>query len=280
MIDIGGRGLHINCVGSGSPTVIVENGGGSFSFDWSLVQPSVAQFVQMCTYDRAGYAWSESAPIRDLPAQIVADFELLLKQADLQPPYILVGQSIGGIYVREYQRRHPEEVVGAVLVDPTHDEGLAYIIEGQPKAITVVSRLELKAFMATLLAKPPVTRTVLEIVPRPYDRLPEAMHPLRLWAANRYALDQDRSRTPFLAEGERQLFTGLRLQRTTQKTPLGKIPLTVLTNGINKQKSELAGLSENGRVLPIAESCHEIQICSPQAVIDAIKSVVDAVRKQ
>jgi hypothetical protein len=71
----------------------VENGGGSFTVDWVLVQPAVSQFTRICTYDRAGYAWSDPGPLRDLPEQIMADLELLLRLGDVKPPYVLVGQS-------------------------------------------------------------------------------------------------------------------------------------------------------------------------------------------
>ena len=79
MVDIGGRRLHLNCIGTGTPTVVVENGGGSFSVDWALVQPAVSQVTRICTYDRAGYAWSDPGPLRDLPEEVVADLELLLR---------------------------------------------------------------------------------------------------------------------------------------------------------------------------------------------------------
>src|ERR1700734_3440979 len=62
LVDIGGRKLHIHCMGGGSPTVVVENGGAAFSFDWDLVQPQVARLTRICTYDRAGYAWSDPGP--------------------------------------------------------------------------------------------------------------------------------------------------------------------------------------------------------------------------
>src|SRR5262245_25390781 len=62
LVDVGGRRLHINCVGEGSPAVVMEAGAGDFSFDWSLVQPEVARFTRVCSYDRAGYAWSDAGP--------------------------------------------------------------------------------------------------------------------------------------------------------------------------------------------------------------------------
>ena len=84
--------------------------------------------------------------------------------------------------------------------------------------------------------------------------------------------------TPYIGEGQRQEAVALREQRSSQKHPLGKIPLIVLTDGQNPQKAALAELSENGQVIVAADSCHEVQICSPRVVIDAIKGVVNSVR--
>src|SRR5512139_3847226 len=88
LIKIGARKLHLYCTGSGVPAVIVENGGGAFSIDWSLVQPAVSEFTQVCTYDRAGYAWSDPAAASDLIPQVTDDLHLLLKTADIKPPYV------------------------------------------------------------------------------------------------------------------------------------------------------------------------------------------------
>ena len=88
------------------------NGQSSFSIDWALVQPQVARLTRVCTYDRAGYAWSERGPATGSVEQTTDDLHLLLRTAGVHPPYILVGHSIGGLYVQGYQRRYPREVVG------------------------------------------------------------------------------------------------------------------------------------------------------------------------
>ena len=279
LIDIGGRRLHVNCTGVGTPTVVVENGSGGFSIDWALVQPAVSMFTRICTYDRAGYAWSDRGSIRDLPEQAIADLQLMLRVAKLHPPYILVGQSIGGILVRDYQRRFPEQVAGMVLVDPTHDEGLAYIIDGKPKTISLVTRDELEKFMRDLLAHPPAPPPMPTKLSAPFDRLPASLQPVRLWAEAQYFADRNVNRTPFIGEAQRQEFIALRSQRLAQAHPLGSLPLIVLTNGINKQKAELATLSKTGTVVVAENSCHEIQLCSPQLVVRAIRNVVVRVRQ-
>jgi pimeloyl-ACP methyl ester carboxylesterase len=280
LIDIGGRRLHLNCTGDGSPTVVVENGGGAFSIDWDLVQSEVAKTTRICTYDRAGYAWSDPGPLRDLPEQTIADFELLLRIGDVRAPYVLVGQSIGGILVRDYQRRLQDAVAGLVLVDPTHDEGLAYVINGQPRPISLVSRSDLQEFMRELMAKPSTPPALPAKLSSPFDRLPTTLQPVRLWAERLYFADQDRNRTPYIAEGQRQEFIALRQQRLSATHPLGVLPLVVLTNGDNKQKEELSALSQSGALVVVKDSCHEIQLCSPGPVIDAIRRVVSDARSR
>lgn len=242
-----------------------------------MVQAAVSQFTRICTYDRAGYAWSDPGPVRDLPDQVMADLELLLRLGDVAPPYVLVGQSIGGLFIRDYQRRFPEQVDGMVLVDPTHEEGNAYVIDGKPKPIALVTREELQRFMRNYLANPPAI-AIPRRVGSPYDKLPEEIQTVHLWATTKLANDRDVSRTPIIAEGQREEAVALRDQRLGQLHPMGKVPLFVVTNGQNTQKAQLAALSERGEVIVAADSCHEVHICSPSVVIDAIKRVVNSIR--
>src|SRR5262250_395537 len=93
MVDIGGRSLHLNCAGKGSPTVILMAGGGAFSIDWALVQPKVARDARVCSYDRAGLAWSDPGPADETVEQTISDLHLLLKNAAETGPFLLVGAS-------------------------------------------------------------------------------------------------------------------------------------------------------------------------------------------
>lgn len=119
-VDIGGRGLNINCAGSGSPAVILESGGGGYG--WRKVQPEVAKFTTVCWYDRAGEGWSDPAPTARSSATIVHDLQELLQRAPVAGPYVLVGHSIGGEYVRIFTAKFPSEVAGVVLVDSSHPD--------------------------------------------------------------------------------------------------------------------------------------------------------------
>jgi pimeloyl-ACP methyl ester carboxylesterase len=117
LVDLGHHDLHINCTGEGSPTVVVENGLGDFSFDWILVQTKVAAFTRICTYDRAGYAWSESGPKPRTFAQINLELRDALAKLKERGPFVLVGHSYGGPVVRNFAVTYPREVAGMVLVD-------------------------------------------------------------------------------------------------------------------------------------------------------------------
>src|SRR5713226_519244 len=114
LIDVGGYRLHINCTGTGSPTVILDAGLGGTSLDWSKVQPAVAHFTRVCSYDRAGYGWSDTGPGPRTSQQIVKELHLLLMHAQISGPYILVGHSLGGLNMRLYAYRYPGEVAGMV----------------------------------------------------------------------------------------------------------------------------------------------------------------------
>src|SRR5208337_1319884 len=122
-VDIGGRSLNIDCSGSGSPAVILESGGGGYGgYGWRVVQAEVAEFTTVCWYDRAGEGWSDPAPTPRNSATIVHDLHELLQRAPVAGPYVLVGHSIGGEYVRIFTATFPSEVAGVVLVDSTHPD--------------------------------------------------------------------------------------------------------------------------------------------------------------
>ena len=131
LVDVGGHSLHINCVGEGSPTVILESGSGANSVDWANIQPEVANTTRVCAYDRAGSGWSEPGPGPGDLQQIAGELHTLLANAGIDGPYVLVGHSFGGLYVRMYADLYPNEVEGMVLVDSSHPEQSARTAEAQ-----------------------------------------------------------------------------------------------------------------------------------------------------
>lgn len=120
LIDVGGHSLHLNCTGTGSPTVVIQPGGGDFSSGMAWIAPAVARQTHVCVYDRPGRGWSEPSESPQDAIQIAIDLHTLLQRGDVPGPYVLVGHSFGGLYVLTYANRYPDEVAGMVLVDSTN----------------------------------------------------------------------------------------------------------------------------------------------------------------
>jgi pimeloyl-ACP methyl ester carboxylesterase len=134
MVDVGEHHLHLNCLGQGSPTVVLDAGWGYTSVEWSAwVQPEVAKHTRVCAYDRAGMGWSEPEPGPPNFTQTADELHALLQEADEEGPYVLVGHSLAGLYSRIYADRYPEEVAGIVLVDSTHPDQF----EGSESVLTM-----------------------------------------------------------------------------------------------------------------------------------------------
>src|SRR5215203_3708066 len=132
MVDVNGQLMHINCMGEGGPTVILEAANFAMSAHWVRVQQQLAQTTRVCAYDRAGMGWSESGPEPRDVRQISSELHTLLEgAAGTEGPYVLVGHSYGGLYARMYTARYSEEVAGLVLVDSSHPEQFTRSPEGR-----------------------------------------------------------------------------------------------------------------------------------------------------
>src|SRR5215208_4630262 len=137
LVEIGDRSLFLSCSGTGSPTVILESGLNDTATVWSAVQSEVARTTRVCSYDRAdvpGGASDPSDPTASTPrlrsaTELVADLHALLAAAAVPGPYVLVGHSVGGLLVRLYASPYPDDVVGMVLVDATHEDNWARLEE-------------------------------------------------------------------------------------------------------------------------------------------------------
>ena len=121
-VDVGGHHLYYECVGKGSPTVVLEAGFGGDVTDWMWVQPQLGRGTRTCSYNRAGINSSSPIPgVHDANDEI-RDLERLLDRAEIRPPYVVVGHSYGGLLVRLFAARHPDDVAGIVLVDSSHPD--------------------------------------------------------------------------------------------------------------------------------------------------------------
>ena len=119
LIDVGGHRLHLYSTGSGSPTVVLEPGGGASSSDFGWIAPVVARDTTVCVYDRAGRGWSDATDSPQDGTHIAADLHTLLDRAYVPGPYVLAGHSFGGLYVQSFAAQFPDQVAGMVLLDST-----------------------------------------------------------------------------------------------------------------------------------------------------------------
>ena len=299
--------MHLDCAGKGRPAVVLIAGGGDFSFDWGLVQPDVSRFTRACSYDRAGLAWSDPGPIPRTMRQEAYELHTLMEAARIKAPYVLVGHSIGGLIARVYAGMYPDEVAGMVLVDPTHeDTTLMY----QGKLVRVREGAKGVAIppvqtMQSIPPKPPAAEDIEQFefnrklfgAPKtepPFDKLAAPTQAMRLWF---------RSQPPRSVAGPdfwAEELQAMHIARAKTEFQLGDKPLVVLlpkpeggiappgiaadewkrvTEEKRQQKTGLANLSRNSRVVVSGQSGHHIQLEDPQAVSAAVRLVVDAVKR-
>jgi pimeloyl-ACP methyl ester carboxylesterase len=305
LVDIGGWRLHLNCTGRASdtqPTVILEAGAGSFSVDWSLVQPEASRFARVCSYDRAGMGWSELGPHPRTLHQIVWELHTVLDKSGIRPPYLFVGHSYGGILSRLYALTYPSEVLGMVLVDSGYEGGVVVLQNGAP--VRLADKAAGKPIPAVQTSNPlhesdipPAVVKQIEAAARqmaphatepPYNKLPDEDQRMRSWAfaqVKHWATNDN----PFEAD---ELASLLEIQK--QKHPLGNILLLVLTRGMwederpqakeveeehLKNQTALLNLSGNSKQVIAHHSRHEIMIYEPDVVLAAIRDVLIKVKR-
>lgn len=284
LIDVGGHRLHLWCLGSGSPTVIFEAGASAFALDFSLVQPEIAKTTRVCSYDRAGSGWSDARPEVETPLRVIADLRALLQAAGEMGPFVMVGASRGGLYVRLYQAEYPADVAGLVLIDPAVEDQLFTMFEGKGVAITDLTAEQYESMQ-------PPAATVIPIPTRqpqtgaPFDRLPEALYARRIELDRRLIASMPATVTGAIAAefgiADHAMLSRLNTARKGTSAVLGDLPLAVLTRGRGGQPdahADLAQMSRNGRHVIVPDAYHEIHLSDPDAVVKAVTNVALLVR--
>jgi len=293
LVDVGGYKMHIHCTGQGNPTVILDAGLGDFSVTWGLVQPEVAKTTRVCSYDRAGYGWSEPSPHPRTASRMTDELHTLLVNADIQGPYVLVGHSLGGLIVRIYTHSYPDEVVGMVLVDSTHEEQYIRQSAAVPKYIEVQrhgsEQVARQYRLFGFLGSTGIMALAPQSIPNP--GFSDASFELykAIWATTDFF-------KTMLAEGE-ALEEILAEARSMGITSFRNLPVIVISAGPsgsdpnfsdaeNQQlrevrkvlQSELSGLSSDSTQIIAEQSSHYIQSDQPDLVIDAIREMLADLR--
>jgi pimeloyl-ACP methyl ester carboxylesterase len=304
VIDVGGRRMNIVCVGSGSPTVILDAGLGGGAAAWARVQTRAARQTRVCAYDRAGMGFSDPAAAPRDAAAIVRDLRALLRGAKVVPPYVLVGHSSGGIFVRLYADRYPNEVVGLVLVDPDSE----YENDADRKivpALPQLTRANNKQIEDCALNVSEGKCPFFPSLPEYQQKLRAAGCPQIAWwsCAVAEVVAEQRMRPAFwhdMAFETEALDQSYAEIRAAQRS-YGNLPLIVLKDSedgdidygpgpisVAQQRKmwqigvqldeDTARLSSVGAVFVVAGSTHMIPSEHPTAVISAIAEVVDQAR--
>jgi pimeloyl-ACP methyl ester carboxylesterase len=287
LVDVGGRRLHLNCSGSAAPTVVIEAGASSFAIDFALVQPQVAKVTRVCSYDRAGSGWSDARPDVETPIRVVRDLRALLDAAGEKGPFVMVGASRGGLYVRLFQAEYPADVAGLVLIDPAAEDRLFTMYQGKSVPIVSLTADQYRS-LSPQGAVPIPTRQPQ--TGAPFDRLPPDLYARRVALDRRMIARMPATVPPeVVAEfnaGDHAMLSRLSAARKSTPNLLGDMPVVVLTRGVDASPDQqathaaIAKLSRNSRHTAVPGSYHEIHLSHPQAVITAILDVAGAVRER
>jgi pimeloyl-ACP methyl ester carboxylesterase len=303
---VAGQSMHLNCSGTGSPTVVMDAGLGGWSMDWAAVQPAVARSTRVCSYDRAGMGWSEprSAP-RDAQ-HAVGELHSLLKAAAVDEPLVLVGHSNGGLRMLLYAGEYRADVVGLVLVDPTpistDAEQIASLSDAQQAQLLSMSSTQHKEGseplvgliqmgqpfgLARLFSEGLLAGTI-------YPHLSRELQP-----AYRAGINRATFMATMGAEAQQRQAS---IEQVRGIGTLGDLPLVVLASSaasafygdpqaldlagpaadlmrvmLESSRQAIAQVSARGRVEAVARSGHYIQFDRPDAVIQSIEAMLDAV---
>jgi pimeloyl-ACP methyl ester carboxylesterase len=289
LVKVGDKSLHFYRLGGGGPAVILESGWGGTWLDWNAIQSRIAQFTTVCSYDRLGLGWSDHTDRPQTREEVARRLHSLLSESAIQGPYVLVGHSLGGIYVRAFAGLYPDEVAGIVLIDSSHEQdSLRRTLPASQEEAIRKRRADLEP--GAVLEPFGVVRLFVPLA-GDMDAMPLDADQKRALLATWYRTGAIRSLLyeDQAAESE--------LARPQPPERLGAIPLVVLTaaregRGVRYSKEELpeqvqgwldlqddlARLSSRSGHIIAEHSGHYIHHDEPELVIDAIHKMVNAAR--
>lgn len=268
LIDIGGRRMHLYCIGQGSRTVVLDAGLGDSWMSWTPVQSTIGQFARVCSYDRAGMGWSDSSPDARTSKVIAGELHTLLHQAGVSAPYVLVGHSFGGINVRAYADAYRSDVAGLVLVDSSHPDQDArmppelksferrFLLLAHGIEYTMPFGLPRIAGFCQQGATAECSTAMVREILAEYDQLPQSF-------------TQVRAAAPL---GD----LPIRVLSRDPSDVSGPVPPEIMhaANAVwTDLQKELAALSTNSKQT-IATGCsHYIHRCKPELVVEAVREL-------
>ena len=273
IVAVGERKLHLLCKASVGPTIVIEQGAGEPSRLWWPVQDKIAEFASVCTYDRAGYGWSEPVASGRTITERAEELYTLLANARIPGPYVLVAHSYGGFIVRCFARNHADQTAGLVLVD-TPEETAFF----RREVLNFYSRLGLMNKALELAARFGVLRLLGQLFPLDHVGF-SFVRPSEYSAAGDDLASLQRVEPPMGDFGGVGSLGDLPLAVITHVQPFPG-PFFILEKGWSEGQTRLAALSTNSLLIQANNSNHMIQIDEPGLVVDAIRRVHAASRKK
>ena len=277
LVDVGGVKMHILCKGRGSPTVIISAGAGQWSTAWWEIQERLASHRRVCTYDRAGFGWSEGGTTPRTADNMVVELHELLVNARVEPPYLLVGHSFGGYVVRRFAHRYRGEVAGVALVESGHED----MWTQQPDSVlSVIDRLTDELGIVEGMVRSGTLRGS-SLPPHPYfDKSPEfrAVYEAELTSIEHYealiAIMSD-IHTSAAQVGSARILGALPLvvvsaSNSYDAFPDAGFPLEEANEAWMALQHDLLSLSPNVEHVVSSTGTHEINWTEPDLVIGAI----------
>lgn len=284
LIDVGGYRLHLDCRGTvtfGQPTIVLEAGLGESSLTWAGLMPLLSERHRVCAYDRAGYGWSESRPEAPTAAATAADLYALLQRSGEPGPFVMIGHSLGALYVRFFTHQYPEAVAGLVLIDPAHEEMTTRLPVEWQQQLDSANQERVSALRIPIALVDLGIAAILPAVAPPVDpRLPAAAQ------ANLRALHSMSSRVLHALGAEISASDAILAEaRAARLGDLGARPLVVISAGHDDQTTpsgpypavlsfdphqEITALSSRGLRIKLGESGHYVHYDQPLQVVDAI----------
>jgi pimeloyl-ACP methyl ester carboxylesterase len=280
--EVNGHAMRIDCTGSGSPTIVLDAGLGGDGLVWGGVQPVRAKTTRVCSYDRAGYGWSDAAPPPRDADHIAMDLHGLLAAAGIDGPVVLMGHSMAGIYIRDYATRYPANVAGLVFVD-----GSTPLQEKDP-AFEAHAHMTRPGFLRVLLVKAAFSAGI----PRWFG---QCSHPPD-WPDRRaaYLMVEDRCYMGIdesLGESGNMEQSG---DQTVHTGPYGAMPILVFSSDEAKQRAEkmpgdvldawnrmqqnLLKLSTRSRRIIAKGSGHTVQLERPELIEKEVSVFIEQIR--
>ena len=262
LVDVGGHRLHLWCTGTGAPPVILEAGLGGSSAGWSFVQPDIARFTRVCSYDRAGMGYSDPGPSPRTARRIAEELGRLIDRSGLRPPVVLVAASSGGFDVRVFASDHTDRVAGLILIDASHEDQ-AHEVPRLARWVPLLSSIGIFRLPGISFGGSPAS------LPPSAQRFIGAT---RFRAAGYQAAADE---IIHIRESASEVRTSRR------KLP---IPVVVVTGALGADATwrdlqrDQVELSEHGCQIVAEQSGHLVQIDQPQIVVNAVRGVIDRTR--